>query len=146
LNFISAPPQFVVILVSMTSALTVLTAEPIELFNSYRDSCLKRFQPIDEFEISLVDRLVAAGWRIARVWAMERKALDREMAAETRENDPDATLFDAFKKLSSDFGPLSRYEARLDRQFYRAHNALRSIRPVPPASDFYPRPSASTGG
>ena len=96
----------------MTSALTVLTAEPIELFNTYRDSCLKRFQPADEFEISLVDHLVAAGWRIARIWAMEKKALDREMAAETRENDPDETLFDAFNKLSERRRKLQRRRIR----------------------------------
>ena len=90
-----------------------------------------------EFETSLVDRLVAAGWRIARLWAVETKALDREMALETRDSDPDANLFDALRKLSGDLGPLSRTESRLDRQFYR---------PIPPASTFYPRESASIRG
>lgn len=133
----------------MTASLVVLDAEPRDLFDKYRESCLNRFQPTDEFEIGLMDSMVAAFWRIRRIWAIGTNALNREMAAETRLKDSDATLFDALNKNSKDYQCLSLYETRLSREFHRAYAVVTTLLQTEAKimEDLsYPRSSASIRG
>lgn len=135
----------------MSSLLTLLDAESSEWFQKHRDMFLSRFQPADDFEISLMDQMVAASWRMQRIWAIQSASLNHEMGSQSYPVNADSTLFDSYDKFSSQFDKLSRLEERLSRIYHRALAALKSIQrpqktvtktkelPVPVAST-EPRP------
>ena len=102
------------------------------------------YQPATAAEQDLVDEMVAARWRIRRLWTIETCLLDSEMlsvqspldatgAARQQPEapaDPGVHLARAFRTLADDSRSLaltSRYEARLHRIHDRAFETFRSL-------------------
>ena len=111
-------------------------AEFEQILNEYRSM----YQPATAAEQDLVDEMVAARWRIRRLWTIETSLLDAEMlrgplplngGAEPESSvDPGIHLARAFRALADDSRSLaltSRYESRLHRIHDRAFETLRGL-------------------
>src|SRR4051794_3153163 len=56
-------------------------AQFLEIFGAYCD----HLQPANQIEIDLVSQIVAARWRLCRVWRYETAILDMEMDAQAQD-------------------------------------------------------------
>ncbi len=87
-------------------------------------------QPIGDLETLLVDRMVACAWRLRRLHRVEAEVFER---ARHDYDGTDEGLGSAFLKVSigdarpGAFPALARYEAGLDRAFYRALHELHRL-------------------
>src|SRR5436189_2771489 len=104
-----------------------------------REHFLAELAPVGDLETLLVDRMVACAWRLRRLHAVEAGVFEHER----RDFEgADEGLGRAFLKASSGggdtFSKLTRYEATLERAFYRALHefqrlqAARAGQAVPP--------------
>jgi hypothetical protein len=97
--------------------------------------------PVGELELLLVDRIIAAAWRLMRILRIEREMMDHEVADKEKDRrvfssrkqlDP-VTLWDA---LESDFqyrdtlSKFMRYEAHIERGLYKALHELQRLQAV----------------
>jgi hypothetical protein len=111
---------------NLLSSVIVLRDEKLETFNQLHASLLSEFNPQTAAQSALVDTMVAARWRLLRIWAIERETLE----AAIDKHDPSAhstaaCVALAFRALADDSRTLDllhRYESRFDRQFSRAVN------------------------
>jgi hypothetical protein len=135
----------------MLSDTIVLECESQDRFLELVVSLHEEFQPQTPFEETLIENMAVARWRLMRVRGMETAGIDHEMRrqAEMRDLDEDsatrASL--AFRTLSDDSRSLeliNRYEARYDRQYYRAHRCFIETRDrrTPPSAPAVPIPPA----
>ena len=95
------------------------------------------YQPGTAAEEDLVDQMVAARWRIRRIWVIETGLLDAEIALRRPEVKKKYTHCDASIELALAFRSLadesrslhlvSRYESRLFRMYDRAYATLREL-------------------
>jgi hypothetical protein len=103
------------------------------------------FQPQTPFEQSLIEAMAVARYRQWRIWAMEKASLDHEMRAQAELRISSASMEGAtpaalaFRSLSDNSRSLdlmNRYEARYERQYFRAHRRLLEVqdRRTPPAT------------
>ena len=106
----------------LASSSLVLSNESDSEFQTLHESYLLLFNPQNDLEAGLVEQLVAARWRMERVWALETALLDLEME-EQREKienkyesiDEIARTALAFRALSDEsrsLALLNRYETR----------------------------------
>ncbi len=115
-------------------------------FDELRQSFHQRFAPADSIEHSLVDRIVAAEWRLRRIRRIETAMFfDRLMDAgveEVREDPEHADdagsyevesqiLHDAYQLANDQLEQLSRYEAQLERSIERSIRQLQQLRKAP---------------
>ncbi|MEO7649946.1 MAG: hypothetical protein ABIZ80_05725 [Bryobacteraceae bacterium] len=131
----------------------LLSGEDGVEFQRLSDEDQQLFQPASIVEIELVRNMIAARWRVRRLWAMEATLLDEEINRPLSEFDdtPDAggavLIAQAFRRLSDESRALSlisRYESRLQREHDRSLRTLRELRqsPIPaPLSQVEPEPS-----
>ena len=96
--------------------------------------CLRRqLTPTGELELLLVDRIVAAAWRLRRAIALETMLFDTERGDSSAYY---GTL--AYKGDRDKLQLLSRYEVTLERGLYKALHELQRLQaerggvPVPP--------------
>ncbi len=105
-------------------------------FNHFLQSFLDRYRPHDPLETLLVNEVVAAAWRLRRLhrtetgfWKLRLTDLKEEIDSKYQEIGNRERL--AFVLRDDSLGPnsltiLSRYEAKIERAFYRAlHELLR---------------------
>jgi hypothetical protein len=103
-----------------------------ESFNKF----IRIHEPATPAENDIVEEMVAARWRIRRMWTIETNLLNVEVL--TQESSPSASegaapgihLAMAFRALADDSRSLalaSRYEARLQRLYDRAYKTLREL-------------------
>ena len=121
----------------------VIGDESPDNLRQFTESLIRRFQPADDFEFSLVADLAAATWRLRRAWSIETEMLTETM--ERYEGQPHhARLAAAFSSLAdkSALPLLHRYETRLHTMRQRALQNLLLIRQFPPA-DPAPEPEAA---
>jgi hypothetical protein len=95
------------------------------------------YHPETPAEHALVEQMVAARWRIRRLWTIETALIDNEIARrqaqvnhEFTNPDPGIELALAFQSLTDDsraISLISRYEARLSRMHDRAYATLREL-------------------
>jgi len=95
------------------------------------------YEPATAAEKDLVDQMIAASWRIRRMWTIETALLDCEIVRRQAQVKKEFTHIDgavelaqAFRALADDFRSLalvSRYESRLYRVHHRAYAALREL-------------------
>lgn len=98
----------------------------LEMFNSY----VEYLHPANQVEIDLVSDMVAARWRLRRIWRYETAMLDIEMDAQaanfekrfsTRDEDMRGSLaFSALVDTGKGLGTAMRYEVHLSRVYRRA--------------------------
>src|ERR1700722_5622456 len=94
------------------------------------------FQPQTAFERSLIEAMAVARYRQWRIWAIEKASLDHEMrtqaglrqsSARMEGATPAALAFKSLSDNSRSLDLMNRYEARYDRQYFRAHRRLLEV-------------------
>lgn len=124
----------------LTSHTIVLATESEAEFLKLRESYLLQFSPRNQVEADIVDQLIAARWRLVRLWSIETSLLDLELVRqqpaieeEFEVLESDVQLAIAFQSLadkSRALALLNRYEARLQRTCNRALESLRVLREI----------------
>src|SRR6266849_3026909 len=125
----------------------ILEYENPEEFQQMLTEYRATYEPATAAERDLVDQMIAARWRIRRMWTIETALLDCEIVRRQAKVKKEFTHIDgavelaqAFRSLADDSRSLalaSRYESRLYRMHDRAYTALRELQnakrsPPPP--------------
>jgi len=116
----------------------VLTNESQLQFDDLRQTYVEEFQPQGGVEKDLVDQMVAAQWRLRRIWRMQTATLDLKMGQQEewiaktfdRINETERTTI-AFKSMANDGKALElllRYETACVRMHKGAMNSLFKLR------------------
>ena len=122
----------------LTARRVLLENESEDDFRALRDLYLVQFQPRNPFEADLVEQLVAARWRLDRVWSYETALLEIEIGRSQPDIDEEfkscsvdirnalafRSLYDESRVLSG----LSRYESRYRRICDKLVKILQSLR------------------
>lgn len=123
----------------------LLSCEDSAEFMRLSDEYEQLYLPASVVEVELVKNMIAARWRIGRLWTIEATLLDDEIAKSQSSEledaggpDAAASVAQAFLRLTDESRALSlisRYEARLQRAHDRALTTLRELRerPIPAA-------------
>jgi hypothetical protein len=129
----------------------VLEGESREIFDAFRETFLLRLSPQDVLELLIVDRIVAASWKLRRLQEAElvmhaaesddlneRAREEREQIEDQlrisstdsgRERFPAAvTLATSLCRDEGSFERLTRMEQRLEQMIYRSLEQLRRLR------------------
>ncbi len=115
----------------LTGKALVLTNESESQFNALMQSYIDRFQPEDDVEMDLIDQIVAAQWRLRRIWCMQTAALDLKMDHQEEEIAKTFNHIDQATRTTVAFTAMANEE-----RFPRSPAALRnSLQP-----DVRPRP------
>ena len=130
---------------ALTHGLTALDAgifgEDLEEFDATRQSFEDEFKPVGPLQTLLVQQIVMAAWRLGRIrtlegglfqlrWPMTPKNIEKEyqnLSHRTRL----AYLFLRDIRGNNALNMLGRYEARVERSFYRALRELQRLQPAP---------------
>jgi hypothetical protein len=125
----------------LSSSAIVLSNESESEFEKLLESYRVQFNPQSEIEASLVEQLVAARWRMERIWAIETALLDLEMVEQEDAVDQKYETIDevartalAFRALcdnSRALDLLSRYESRFRRAGERILDSLLRLQDQP---------------
>ena len=103
-------------------------------FDALRDDYYLQFTPASRAETDLVDRMIAATWRLRRLAALESAAIDHTIDAQRA--DVDATYDDldpetrahlAFEQLTAEGVTLAAYARFQSTQLRQYDRALRSL-------------------
>ena len=129
---------------SMNATKHGLTAKTLILQNENKDDFLKMFnayfdlvRPTNEREIDAVSNIVAARWRLCRVWRSQTAILDLEMETQatkfkkqSRAIDQDRLAALAFSAAAdtSGFETALRADINMTRKYRRAVDELRRLR------------------
>jgi hypothetical protein len=122
----------------------VLANEGQQCFDDLLHDLENEFQPQTAFEQSLIEAMAVARYRQWRIWAIEKASLDHEMrtqaglrqsSARMEGATPAALAFKSLSDNSRSLDLMNRYEARYERQYFRAHRRLLEVqdRRTPPA-------------
>ena len=114
----------------------LLDCEDPDQFDEILNKLHTIHEPVTAAEIDIVEEMVAARWRIRRMWTIETGLLNAEIV--TQQSSPSISegadlnihLASAFRTLADDSRSLalaSRYEARLQRLYDRAYKTLREL-------------------
>jgi hypothetical protein len=109
----------------LTAKTLVLSTESQAEFDEMLLSYTRKFQPQDEVEMDLVNEMVAAQWRLRRIWLIQTTALDSQM--EIMEDN----LGKAFTTMANEQRSLElllRYETTYRRMYDRALSNLLKLR------------------
>ena len=126
----------------------VIFHEEQEQFDQLVATFLDEHQPQSQTELDVVHTLAVASWRLRRVRDMESGALNLALL----DYSEDATLHDVdetpYERLAGavaermrNLESLGRYEARIERSYYRALHELRRLKAERP-DDSAPKPEA----
>jgi hypothetical protein len=136
----------------LTAKALVLTNESLDQFTQLHKTYLEKFQPQDAVETDLIDQMVAAQWRLRRIWSMQTAALDLKMDQQEAEIAEKFTSIDqptratvAFTTLANEEKSLElllRYEITYTRMYDRAQKALLRLRNENLRNDPKPAPPA----
>jgi len=111
----------------------LLDSEDPDEFEQTFNKLLAIHEPATPAENDIVEEMVAARWRIRRMWTIETNLLNVEVLTQQSKTDspePGVPLAMAFRTLADDSRSLalaSRYEARLQRLYDRAYKTLREL-------------------
>jgi hypothetical protein len=135
-----------------SNSIMVLDSESPDRFHEILDDFYTTYQPAGAVEKDLVEEMVAARWRIRRMWSVETGLLNGEIhTQETKIESPDSGvhLAAAFRTLTDESHSLAlnfRYASRLHRIYDSALKNLREVQqnrpPQPP--ELEPEPEVST--
>ena len=122
----------------ITSKTLILQNESQDQFLEMMNAYLNHLQPSSQMEIDLIADMVAARWRLRRVWRFETAMLDIEMEAQSDDfakrfliSDEDMRGSLAFSSLvdkSKGMSTILRYDIHLTRTYRKALDALQIIR------------------
>ena len=97
--------------------------------------------PVGELEIMLVDRIIAAFWRLRRILRIEKDLVDKKVSEEIDKIDrrawgrkknkdsapPPVNLYEALEYKFSYFESFQRYESHIERGMYKALHELQRL-------------------
>jgi hypothetical protein len=128
----------------LLAAQILIGNESAENFKTLCDIIVRRFEPVDGFEYSLVEELAASYWRLRRAWALETEMFENAMEKQTARRQL-ARMDAAFGELASQpkLPLLYRYEGRLHLMYQRALKNLLLLRGLPPRPDLPNKPITS---
>ena len=111
----------------------VLSNECRENFDILLAQHLDRYRPADDVELSVVEEMASAFWRMRRAWAIETRLHDDAINAR-EPGDEVGRITGAFTDLASSpaLALLHRYEARLHHIRQRAFKNIHILRNTPP--------------
>ncbi len=123
---------------TLISGTVVLKNESMRRFNDLAAALILQFQPRNSAEISLVQTMTAARWRVLRLWGIQTAGFELEMARQDPSAGSGAFLAAvAFRSLADNSRALAlqhRLEATYDRQYNQALAALLRLRERPDSS------------
>lgn len=131
-------------------SMIILDTEDPDEFNCLLNDFFSIYKPAGPAEQDLVEEMVAARWRIRRMWVIETALMNSEVLAQLAKiatTDAGTQLAFAFRSLSDNSHALllvSRYESRMQRTYDRAYRVLRDLqqsRPPVQPTDSEPHPS-----
>ena len=118
----------------LTAKTLVLSNESQSKFDELLESFIQKFKPRDAVELSLVTEMVAARWRLQRIWLIQTAALDFQM--DTMEADLEAKFpslteptrlslaFTTMANQEKSLQLLLRYESTYRRMYTQAQRDL----------------------
>ncbi len=124
----------------LVSSTVVLKGESTRRFNDLESALLLQFRPRNCAEAALVQTMIAARWRLLRMWGIQTAVFELEMAR-AHNSDPSAgsgaiLAAATFRNLADNSRVLAlqlRLEAAYDRQYHRALALLLKLRLVKPS-------------
>jgi len=124
----------------LTAKTLVLQSENPEEFTKMLNSYIDYLQPTNQIEVDLLADIVAARWRLRRIWRFETAMLDIEMDSQARDFEKRFEKYDedmrggaAFSSLTDKSHGLStalRYDIHLSRSYRRSLQELDRLRGV----------------
>jgi hypothetical protein len=124
----------------------VLEGENRDVFDQTLAYHIEKFQPKDDVEQDLIDEMVAAGWRMRRLWWIETHLFNEAQKAAPHSGE---LVVAAFSRLAEgkQLGLLDRYESRLHKMYQCAFKTLHEIGKseqfLPEPNEPEPAPAAS---
>jgi hypothetical protein len=95
--------------------------ESADGFHQWRQQYMERFGPFEGVELAVVEEMVAASWRLRRVWALETRVINDALASQPPGDEMTRTVA-AFRSLAR--GPeldlIHRYETRFNNMFQKS--------------------------
>ena len=136
----------------------MLSNESQDKFDELHLTYVREFQPESGVEMDLIDQMVAAQWRLRRIWRMQTAAFDlkmdqqdKEIAQKFKQIDQVTRLTVAFTAMADEQKALDlflRYETAYTRMHQRALNTLLKLRkeklrndPEPPSEEVSTEPA-----
>ena len=114
----------------------VLSNESQTKFDELMEAFIQKFQPADAVELDLITEMVAARWRLRRIWIIQTAAIDLQMDRMEPEIAEQFQVITQPTRLSLAFTTLAnqeksmqlllRYETTYSRAFDRAHKAQKN--------------------
>ena len=91
---------------------------------------LESIAPRNRLEESAVEEMCSAAWRLRRLWSVERKALELEVASQDIPDHLERILnaFDSMARNHPHFLQFHRYETRLHNIIQRSMNRIMALR------------------
>jgi len=140
---------------ALTHGLTALSAciegEDKDEFNATRQSFEDELKPAGPVQTLLVEQIVMAAWRLTRIRLIEGGLFQLRSVDDARAIDRDYENMRPRTRLAYHFlsdvrGPnaftiLGRYEARVERSFYRALHELQRLQAAGPSAPIAPAPA-----
>ena len=120
----------------LTAHTLVLPHEDTLGYGQLRESMYNQYQPATEQECMVVDQLTASWWRTIRVRQIETDMLDLQIRTltdqypdkeNTQATDRQALAVRFVTESERDFVNFMRYDAAIERSFYRALNTLEKL-------------------
>ncbi len=111
----------------LTSRNVLLPEESRPNFEHFRNAMIADGQPVGGDEQNCVEQMIAAQWRLSRLWRQEGDVFHN---ARFRLNDPQADTGVCLLKdlqMEKGFAQLMRQEASLHRQYHRASRRLQEL-------------------
>jgi hypothetical protein len=115
----------------------VLTNESKPQFDVMLQNYIDRFRPHDQVEMNLIDEMVAARWRLQRVWMIQTATLELKMDKQEQEIEETMLMCTEPTRIGIAFSCLAnnektlelllRYETSFSRMHDRAMKTLRSL-------------------
>src|SRR6266496_3948338 len=112
----------------MFSQCVIVGLESTETLEDVVEDLVRKFQPADPVELSMIEEMASAHWRMRRWWAVEKEWIDQGMNAQrpgkeiTRIANTLGDLADTAK-----YRLLNRYENRMYRIYQRSLKTLLSV-------------------
>ncbi len=110
----------------LSSAFALLPHEDRDEFEALAKSFKNEFAPSGEHETFLVDQLLHARWRLARLQRFEGAAFELMLDPENPDpDDPDARIVAGMRKQGGNvFSILQRYASAAERSYHKNHREL----------------------
>ena len=129
----------------LTAKTLVLSNESQTKFDELLESYIRKFLPQDEVELELVTEMVAARWRLRRIWLIQSAALDHQMDKMEADLSESFTLLTEPTRLSLAFTTMAnqekslqlllRYESTYRRMYNQAQRDLLKLRESTPCTE-----------